>query len=125
MIGSWGDITFEVSYGGESLTFKELTREAGARVVRHDVLDRRQRQQVTGLDLNTVTIPVILDRNLGSPGMRIAQFRAELGKWYPLIIGDEVFGDYTLEKISEKRTRTSNKGKVITGQLDLTFVEYR
>lgn len=126
-VGSWGDIAFDV-YGlddSEWFTFRDFSRETKARVVTHDVLDDKQKQQVTGRDLDQVKLTVQLDGNFCNVPDSIEWFREAVGEYEILIIGGTALGPYTLESVSEVRKHHDGAGRPIFAELALSLREYR
>ena len=126
MIGSFGNIVFETS-GSKIFTFNEFKRKGSARFAEHAVLEGKPRLQHIGPNLDVITFNVRLDMSLGvTPADEMAAFREvlESGDEQKLIIGGTVLGNFVLETLDEERKVTTNKGKLVLADLNLTIKEF-
>jgi len=106
VIGSWGDLVFEVS-GEIAKTFQELTEKSSGRWAEHETLNTSPLSQFLGPGLDELELSIIFTTMLGvKPQEEYEKLRTAVrnGEYYPLILGgfplsgnfwriDEISGD--------------------------------
>ncbi|MCP4163628.1 MAG: phage tail protein [Deltaproteobacteria bacterium] len=103
-IGTLGDIAFEVS-SKKVLTLQAFKRSLKARYATHQVINKKPVLEYLGPDLYDIDFQITLNRQmLGTkPIDEINKIKkiVQSGEPQPLRIGDEDFGDFVVESMSE------------------------
>ncbi len=102
-IGTLGNIVFEVSHK-KVLTLQELKRSTKGRYTTHQVISKKPVVEYLGPDLADVDFQITLGKQLGTdPIEEINKIKIiiESGKEQRLMIGNENFGDFVIESMSE------------------------
>jgi len=129
IIGSWGDLVFEVS-GIGSLTFSELTQDTSGRWVTHEPINSAPISQFLGPGQDEVEMRIILTRMLGvDPEKCYSSLRQTVrkGLYFPLIIkGTPLSGNmWYIDKISGiSKTFAAGTGEILWMELTCQFKEY-
>lgn len=126
-VGSIGDIIFEVSEKC-IMAPQMLTLENGARFATHEVQGALPRLEFLAPELEGITMPIRLRRDMGvDPVWEADQLREKCraGKVLRLIIAGENMGNYVLEKVSQTWRMLSPDGSgVLFVDVNLTLKEY-
>ena len=96
VIGTWGDIVFEVS-AGVVRTFEELVHTAKGRWAIHEVANGKPRAEFLGPGLNEITLNIKLSRTLlgSDPRAEYEKIGTAIlqGRHAPFILGPKVIGN--------------------------------
>jgi len=125
ILGVWGDIVFEVSL--EAIRgLKELYRRATWKYAEHEVVKGKNRLQALGRQLDEVEIKAVLAHPFVKPAQELKKLKekADEKKAYPLVIGDEYFGDFVLEELSEDWVETDSEGHPRVVEISMKLKEY-
>jgi len=109
VIGSWGDLVFEVS-GEIAKTFQELSEKSSGRWAEHETINTSPLSEFLGPGLDELELSIIFTTMLGvNPQESYDELRAMVrkGEYHPLILGgfplsgnfwriDEIEGDSTV-----------------------------
>lgn len=126
MIGSYGDVVFNVS-AEQVKTFGDFSRETRIKFAKHEIYNGKPVLQHTGAENCTVSMSIQLKASLGvNPKQEIDKLKqlADAGEEKPLVIGEEILGKYVLESISEKREHIDNRGNIINASVTIKLTEY-
>lgn len=126
MIGTFGDITFNVS-SFRVLTFRDMKQEFTSRYANHEVIGTKPKKEYLGPGLKNVSLSIDVYRYLGADPESIAKYfevLAENGKVSRFILGNENKGRYTVSSVSETYNIIRNNGMTDSLSLDLTLEEY-
>jgi len=130
LIGSWGDLAFEVS-GVGALTFSELSQDSSGRWAVHEIINAEPITEFLGPGQDSVSISIILSEMLGVKPQdeyeRLRQFVRE-GQNNPLILqGKPLSGNlWYVETISGASSQfAAGTGDVLWMTLTIDFKEYR
>ncbi|MCC8056440.1 phage tail protein [Cloacibacillus sp.] len=127
-VGTFGDVVFEASV--ETVrTFSELQRTTAARWGVHSVLGAKPIAEFVGPETDEVSLPVRLNvLFLGGATVEdeIKKLRDIVlqGKVGVLTIGEDIFGKYYLESLSETRKYFGKRGETLFAELTLSLKEY-
>lgn len=124
-VGALGEVVFEVS-ADMVRTWESLKRDGEARWAEHEVLDLKQRLQFVGLDLETVDLSIKLVAPWCEPLNELKKLRElrDSGKHHKLVIGQSLFGNYVVKRLSEDWTRTDGGGAPLVIACSLQLQEY-
>ncbi|GHV45290.1 hypothetical protein FACS1894204_04010 [Synergistales bacterium] len=128
MIGSLGDVVFEVS--SESVkTFEDLSTQYGAKYAQHDIHGKKGLLEFTGLDPTTMSLKILLSTALAiTPKDEITALLEMLnaGKAIPFILDGEPQGDglWVIESMGVEHKTLSNKGTLVLAEVSLNLKEY-
>lgn len=125
MIGTLGDIVFEVS-SERVRTFESLSRTGNARYQQHDVISTKPVLEFIGLGIDAISLSVRLDAGLGvNPVKEMTQIRDYMraGERLPLIIGGRLLNDFVIEQVDETWERVDNRGNPIIIKATLSLKE--
>ena len=128
MIGSLGDVVFEVSSDSVK-TFNDLNMQYSAKYAQHDIHGKKGLLEFTGLDPTTMSLKILLSSALGvTPKEEIVTLLEMLnaGKAIPFILDGEPQGDglWVIENMSVEQKTLSNKGVLILAEVSLNLKEY-
>ena len=128
MIGSYGDIVFEVS-SEKVKTFRDLQVQRSAKYSEHAIHGRKALLEFTGLSPASISINIRLDAALGlNPKEELSMLYEVLNKHIvmPFILDGEPQGDnlWVLESIDERHEIIDNHGKSIAVEVSLKLKEY-
>lgn len=126
MIGSFGQIIFEVS-ASSIMTFKDFKRKRSAVFAEHKVIKGKPVLQHTGASLDEVGFSVILDSSLGiNPLKSLSLFieQLESGRPRKLIINKKAIGLFVITDLEEEWQRIDNKGRILSINLNLSLREF-
>lgn len=128
MIGRFGDLRFQVN-ARKTLTFKEMKVSRGMKTAEHAVPWYKGRLEVTGEELDEVTMTIILRADLGirprRQAERIRQFMHQKIAHY-LVIGGKMVMDRRciITKMNESWNEIYRGGEVAEIEITVTFKEY-
>jgi phage protein U len=128
LIGSLGDVVFEVS--SESIrTFDALNIQLSAKYAQHDIHGRKGLLEFTGLDPAKLSFKIRLDAALGlMPKDELTALRGilEAGKAVPFVLDGEPQGWHlwVIESLSEEHKVLNNSGTLILAEVSLNLKEY-
>lgn len=125
MIGTLGGIVFQVS-STKVLTFGNLTRNSGAQYQKHEVILSKAKLEFLRPELETISLPIRLDRFLGIDPLKeinkIKEYQST-GFRLPLIIGGKFHGHWVIEKTSELWKNLDNRGNIIVAEINIDLLE--
>lgn len=128
MIGRFGDLRFQVN-ARKALTFKEMKVSRGMRTAEHTVPWYKGRLEVTGEELDEVTMTIMLRADLGirprKQAERIRQLMHQKIAHY-LVIGGRMVMDRRciITKMNESWNEIYRGGEVAEIEIAVTFKEY-
>lgn len=125
-VGSLGELPFVCS---EDMvrTFKDLTRDLGARWAKHEVIGKKPVLEYVGPELMSASLTIRFDLSLGiSPEEGLDRLRRMLeNKLYKtLIVGEETLGRFVIESISEDRKFHARDGLCIVAEATINLTEW-
>ena len=128
MIGSFGEVVFEVS-SEKVRTFDNFSRSGSGRWVNHDIISLKPMPEFIGPGQEEISFLVRLDTALGvDPRSELQKLRnmRDAGEVSVLIIGGEPITNnlWALESISEKHKTFSGSGYLIKADAELVLKEY-
>ena len=128
MVGSFGDLIFEVSTE-RVFTFDNFTHKVAARYAKHELINSPVVLEYLGEDTHEITLNITLTATLGvNPGLEIKRIQELVlsGSAEFLIIGNEVVGEsrFVITEASTRAISYDGQGNVLVAQLDLTFKSY-
>ena len=128
MIGSFGDVVFEVS-SERVRTFRDFQIQRSAKYSEHAIHGRKGLLEFSGLSASTASLNIRLDAGLGvNPKEELTALRDILNNHeaLPFILDGEPQGDglWVLESLSESYEIIDNKGAVIAVEVSLKLKEY-
>ena len=128
MIGSLGDIVFEVAEK-QILTFNDLQFQHSAKFTEHAIHGRKGLLEFTGFSASTASLTISLNVNLGiNPREEFKALENMFNRHeaVPFILNDELQGDglWVIESMTEKRDAITNKGQAQIIEVSLNLKEY-
>lgn len=128
MIGSLGDVVFEVSTD-KVRTFDDFSRSGSARWATHDIIGQKPLTEFSGPGQEEISFSMHLSAGLGiNPSVELQKLRTmrDTGKVVPLIIGTAPISSsyWGIENLDEKHSTYDNKGRLIVAQVDVKLREY-
>ncbi|WP_022850652.1 phage tail protein [Limisalsivibrio acetivorans] len=126
MIGSLGDVVFEVS-STRVRTFDALRREHSAKYAKHEILSGKPVLEHTGGGNTKISFTMQFVSSLGvNPIDELARLRSLLdaGEPLPLFFGDKQYGKYCIESISETHKTIDNQGRTHTAEAQVSLIEH-
>jgi phage protein U len=128
MIGSLGDIVFEVSSEAVK-TFGDMTMQYSAKYAQHDIHGGKGLLEFTGLAPTTLSLKIQLSTALGvTPKDELTALRGMLtaGKAVPFILGGEPQGDglWVIESLNENHKVVDKAGALRLAEVSLSLKEY-
>lgn len=126
MIGTFGDVTFEVS-DTKIRTFDEFKRKASAKFEEHTIIGLKPKLEFIAPGLDEISFQLVFSAYLGLiPAKELEQLREILqkGEYRSLIIGGKVLGDFVIETTSESWRNIDNKGNLLHVAVDISLKEY-
>lgn len=127
MIGAYGGITFSVSENRVK-NFTDLKRNVSARYATHEVINSKPRVEHLGVSLETASLTVNLNANLGvNVQATIEKWNAycKTGEVSALILGGRVIGaKWVVVSVSQAYGIITSNGSVVTATLDVSLQEY-
>ena len=128
-LGCWGtDLIFEVN-SNKILTPKDLKVSQDSRWAKHNILQKVPRGEFSGPDAMGVTFTLTLSAEHGvKPRSMIGKIRKanRSGQVEYLVIGGKIMGSNKLAITSQSEAwdLVYNKGELVKGKIDVTFMEY-
>lgn len=124
-IGALGNIVFEFSETYAN-TLSELKRQKTWKYAEHEIVKGKARLQRLGRQLDTVTLQGRFVDYFCHPLQEIKKLEKEAEKKEPLVlvIGDEIFGEFVIESISETWIETDGQGHPRVIEFEITLKEY-
>jgi len=124
-IGVLGDIAFEVSEKYIN-SIIEIKRQSNWKYAEHEIVKGKSRLQRLGRQLDTVTFTGRFVDYFCNPLSEIKRLKAEAEKkeLLALVLGDEVFGDFVIESISETWQETDGVGNPRVIEFEVQLKEY-
>ncbi len=119
-------VIFEVN-ADKIRTWTDMRRSGEGRWAEHDVFAGKPVAEFIGPGLDTLTLSVRLDAARGvMPLDEVKNLRLlrDNGAVLPLIVGDELVGDFVLKGLSEDERRFDPKGALLLAVVELTLREY-
>jgi len=129
VIGSWGDLVFEVS-GEIAKTFQEFTEKSSGRWAEHETLNTAPLSEFLGPGLDELEMTIIFTTMLGvNPRDSYEDLRAAVrrGECNPLILGGIPLSDnsWRIDEISgASKVFGPRDGSVMWMEVSLTAKEY-
>ena len=126
VVGVLGKVPFVCSHG-MVLTFSKLTRERKTRWARHEVIGKKPTLEWVGEDLNSVSLDIRFDMNLGTPPivcLKVLEKMQASKEPHILLIGGEMLGRYVIESVSENRKFHSGAGVCMVAEVTIGLTEY-
>ena len=126
VVGVLGKVPFVCSHG-MVLTFSKLTRERKTRWARHEVIGKKPALEWVGEDLNSVSLDIRFDMNLGTPPivcLKVLEKMQASKEPHILLIGGEMLGRYVIESVSENRKFHSGAGVCMVAEVTIGLTEY-
>jgi phage protein U len=129
VIGSWGDLVFEVT-GDIAKTFQEITEKSSGRWVEHETINTAPLSEFLGPGLDELEITIIFTTMLGvAPQESYEVLRAAVrkGEYYPFILsGIPLSGNFwRINEVSGTSTAFGPRdGKVLWMECSITAKEY-
>lgn len=125
-VGSLGELPFICSQD-KVRTFKDLTRDLGARWAKHEVIGKKPVLEYVGPELMSASLTIRFDLSLGiSPEEGLDRLKRMLeNKLYKtLIVGEETLGRFVIESISEERKFHAGDGLCIVAEATINLTEW-
>lgn len=126
ILGMFGSLPFTCS-SYKVLTFSDLSRENSVRWAQHDVIGQKPVLEFVGYGLSTVSMKIRFDGSYGvmpQVGLNHLKKMLDNGLHKSLTIGEEYFGRFVIESISEERKWHTGKGVCTVAEATLTLKEY-
>jgi phage protein U len=129
VIGSWGDLVFEVS-GDIAKTFQELSQKSSGRWAEHETINTAPLSEFLGPGLDELEVSIIFTTMLGvDPRESYEELRAAVrkGEYYPFILGGFPLSDnlWRFTEISGDSTVFGPRdGEIMWMELNITAREY-
>mgnify|MGYP003298775927 CR=1 FL=1 len=126
VIGVLGNLPFVCSHG-MVMTFSKLTRERKVRGAKHELIGQKPALEWVGEDLNTASLTIRLDSNLGMPpilGLKLLEKMQTSKAPHILLIGGEMLGRYVIDSIREERKFHSGAGVCMIAEVTLDLTEF-
>lgn len=128
MIGSLGDIVFEVSTD-KVRTFDNLKRKGSGRWAVHDVVGKKPVREFIGQGAESISFSMQLSTALGvTPRDEIDKLRElrDKGTAVEFVLNGSSVGDnlWVVEDLSEDWRRLDNTGQLIYAELSVSLQEY-
>ena len=128
MIGSFGEVVFEVS-SERIRTFRDFQIQHSAKYTEHAIHGRKGLLEFTGLSASTASLSIRLDAGLGiNPKEELNTLHEILTKHeaLPFILDGEPQGDglWVLESIGENYEIIDNHGTAIAVEVSIKLKEY-
>lgn len=126
MIGIFAGISFTVSEG-QVQTFQNMSRDTSARWTSHEVIGEKPKQEFLGPDLDGGSFTLHLTAWRGVNPLQLAEQLQKFclnGEYANLIIGGRNMGKYLIESIGETYEIITNRGEIISANVDVSLKEY-
>lgn len=128
MIGSFGNVVFEVS-DKKVLTPSGITRSVGSNWTAHQLIGGISKTEYGGAKLQSLSLSIQLSSRLGVRPRKMLDRLAEMAegrKVYPLILGGKPIGKHSwrLTSVSETWGTIYGNGSLAGASVQLTLEEY-
>ena len=129
VIGSWGDLVFEVS-GEIAKTFQELSEKSSGRWAEHETINTSPLSEFLGPGLDELELSIIFTTMLGvNPQESYDELREMVrkGEYHPLILGGfPLSGNFwRIDEISgEAKAFGPRDGNILWMEVSITAKEY-
>ena len=125
-LGAFGPVAFETS-DARILTFQGLQKRRKGRYATFEVINHEQLLQFLTMELATVRFEIRLHHRFCDPKAELKRLDELLQEHeaHMLVIGDEVFGQFVLEEVSEGRERFAPNRVLMHAKAELALREYR
>lgn len=118
-MGNLGPVVFETS-SAKVKNWEKISETYRARFAVHEVVDGLPVRQYLGKALSEVSITIRFNRAFCDPEAEISELKGLIdGKAYPLVIGENVIGEFVLEEAGIVRERSTDKGKILLAEVEL------
>jgi phage protein U len=123
--GSFGPVFFEVS-AEKIKTWDNFRRRHTTAFAVHAVAHDKEKLEFTGHKLETVNMNIRLDAQWVNPDRETtALYELKMAaEPQVLVIGTRPLGEYVIESLTERRSRTDADGRTLVSVLSLQFKEY-
>lgn len=128
MIGSFGDIIFEVS-ADKIRTFDGFSRESSDRWTNHEIIGQKPLSEFVSPGLDKISFTMRLDAQHGvNPRAEMEKLleMSRKGEVAELIVGGKPLGvdKWKITGLSQKWNTVDNRGNLLAAELDVTLEEY-
>lgn len=128
VIGSFGDIIFEVSFN-TIRTFDNFTRSSAGRWSEHEVINQKPPSEFVGPGLDTISFSMRFDVQYGmNPRVEMERLliMERSGQAEILIIGGKGLGvdKWVITDLRQNWQTVDNQGNVLVGVAEVTLKEY-
>lgn len=128
LIGSFGDVIFEVS-SERMRTFHDFSRSASARWATHEIMRYKPALEFLGPDLDTISFQMRFETAFGvDPKLEMDKLlrMCRSGQAEQLIIGGSVMGyhQWVCDSIRQNWQKVDGRGRIIVGVVEVTLIEY-
>ncbi len=121
MYSQLGDIIFEGLYGE-----KKFVRKSSVSLPKHSRINRRPKQQFTGVDLDEIKLTIGLNRSFIDVEEALDKFRdyKNTATHLKYVTGSgNVIGTFVIESTKEERIQTTPKGDIYAAELGVKLIE--
>ncbi len=122
-IGSYGNVIFQVS-SEVAETFRNLQHSSTASYVEHSVHGGNAVREFTGFPSDKISFSILMSAFQGvNPDAEVKKLMQMMKskKAYSLVIGQSLYGEWTLESVSNSIQHTWKDGTCIQCETDLTL----
>ncbi|GIO08019.1 hypothetical protein J31TS6_40470 [Brevibacillus reuszeri] len=128
LIGSFGDIIFEVS-AEKIRTFDDFSRSASSRWTTHEIIGRKPVSEFGGPGLDSISFKMRFDIRYGmNPKAEMDRLLilCRDGRAETLIIGGTAYGMYkwVIKTVKQGLKQFDGSGNVLVGDVDVSLEEY-
>ena len=128
MIGTFGDVVFEVS-AEKIRTFDNFTRASAERWAAHEIIGQKPLSEFIGPGLDTIGFSMRFDAQSGvNPRVEMEKLlvMSRSGQAETLIIGGKGLGvnKWVIKSLTQKWQTVDNQGNLLVGVLDVSLEEY-
>ncbi|MBY0088398.1 phage tail protein [Brevibacillus brevis] len=128
LIGSFGDIVFEVSLN-RVRTFDDFTRSVSSRWAKHDRQQQKAISEFLGPELDEISFTMRFDISHGvNPKAEMDRIldMCRSGQAETFIVGDTPLGmdQWIVKSCKQGWQRFDGQGRLLVGNLDVTLEEY-
>ncbi|MCL6479550.1 MAG: phage tail protein [Peptococcaceae bacterium] len=128
VIGSFGDIVFEVS-SEKIRTIDDFSRSASGRWAKHEIMGQKPKSEFLGPDLDVISFKMRFDVQFGvNPKAEMDKLliMCRNGQAETLIVGGNALGvdKWVIKSVTQNWLRFDGSGRCIVGGADVTLEEY-
>ena len=128
MIGSFGDVVFEVS-AEKIRTFDNFTRASAERWAAHEIIGQKPLSEFIGPGLDAIGFTMRFDAQHGmNPRVEMEKLlvMSRSGQVETLIIGGKGLGvnKWVIKSLTQKWQSVDNQGNLLVGFAEVTLEEY-